>query len=80
MPCLHAKIRLKSATQKPNLQWQKLYQQVIHQIVAANTLARCRIVRNGNATLLLIKTILCETNNILFSKNYQKLGRIDALF
>ena len=33
-----------------------------------------RIVTHSNAASFLIKTILCENTNILFSKNYWKLG------
>ena len=47
-----------------------LYQKVVHQIVAANTLARSHIVTDSNAVLFSIKNTLCETNNTLFSKKY----------
>ena len=63
MLCSHAKIRLKSAPQKLNFLVRKLYQKVIHQIVAANVLARFRIVTHSNAVSISIKTILCENTN-----------------
>ena len=65
MPCSHA-----STPQKLNFVMAKLYQNVIHKIVAANALARSRIVTHSNTALVSIKTFLCETYNILFSKNY----------
>ena len=33
-----------------------------------------------NAASFLIKTILCENTNILFSKKYWKLGEMNARF
>ena len=33
-----------------------------------------------NVASFLIKTILCENTNILFSKNYWKLGKMSARF
>ena len=59
---------------------QKLYQKVIHKIVAANTLSRYCIVTYSNAVSFLIKANLCENTNIPFSKNYGKLGKINARF
>ena len=53
---------------------------VIHYIVAANALARCRIVANSNTASFSIKTISCETNNILFSDNYWKPEKINDTF
>ena len=40
-----------------------------------DALARSRIVTQSNAASFSIKTILCENTNILFSKNYWKLGK-----
>ena len=39
-------------------------------IVASNALARSCIVTHSNTDWFLIKPSLCETNNILFSRNY----------
>ena len=44
----------------------------------ANTLARSRIVTHRKAASFLIKTILCENTSICFSKNYWKLGKMNA--
>ena len=55
----------------------KLYTRLI---VATNALARFCIVRHSNAVSFLIKTILCENTNIVFSKNYWKLGKMNARF
>ena len=76
----HAKMYLKSAQQKLNFLMAKLYQTNIHKIVAATALARSRIVTHGNAVSFSIKTILCENTNISFSKNYWKLGKMNATF
>ena len=51
-----------------------------HYIVASNTIARSRIVTHSSIDSFSIKTILCETNNILFSKNYWKLVKMNAGF
>ena len=45
-------------------------------MVAANALARSRIVTHSNAASFLIRTILFENTNIPFSKNYFKLGKM----
>ena len=66
MPRFHAKMRLKSASQKLNF----VLAQAVHWIVAANDLEPSRIVTHNNTASFSIKTILCETNNIPFSKNY----------
>ena len=76
----HAKVLLKSAPQKLNFVMAKLYQKVLHQIVATNPFARSHKVTHSQVALFLIKTILCETSNILFSRNYQKLGKMNARF
>ena len=70
MPPFYVKIHLKSVPQKLNFVMANPYQKVTHLIVAANTLARSRIVTHSNAALLSMKTIFCETNNSLISKNY----------
>ena len=38
------------------------------------------IVAQSNAASFLIKTVLCENTNILFSNNYWKLGNMNAKF
>ena len=58
------------APQKLDFVIAKAISKVIRQIKAGNGLARSHIVTNSRAALLSIKTFLCETNNILFSKNY----------
>ena len=45
-----------------------------------DALARSRIVTRSNTDSFYVKTILCENTNILFSKNYRKLGKINARF
>ena len=68
-------MRLKSAPQKLNV---LMAQKVVDYIVAANILARSGIITHSNS--FSIKTILCENINILFSKNYWKLGKMNARF
>ena len=80
MPCSHAKMRLKSAPQKLNFLMAKAISKLIHKIKAANALARSHIVTHSNAVSFSIKTILCENTNISFSKNYWKLGKMNATF
>ena len=58
----HAKLRLKSAPQNVTFKQEKLYEKVIHYIVAINALADFRIVTHSH-----VKIILCETNNIFYS-------------
>ena len=41
---------------------------------------RYRIVTHSGTASFSIKTFLCEPNNILFSKNYLKLGKMNARF
>ena len=65
MPRFHAKICLESESQNWTLEWQKLYQKVIPNIVAANALALSRLVTHNNP-IFSIKTTLCETSNIRF--------------
>lgn len=45
----HAKVLLKSTPQKLNFVMAKLYQKVLHQIVATNPFARSHIVTHSNA-------------------------------
>ena len=47
-------------------------------MVATNAFARSRIVTHNNTVLFSIKLTLCKTNNILFSKNYSELGKMNA--
>ena len=49
-------------------------------MVAANALARSRIATHSNAASFSIGTILCENTNILLSKNYEKLRKMNARF
>ena len=52
--------------------WQKVYKNVTHWIVATNALARSRIVTHCYATSFSRKIILCETNNIFYSRGNKK--------
>ena len=61
-------------------EWKKLHQRVEYYIVATNALAGSRMVMLSNAASFLIKTILCEKTNMLFSKNYWKLGKMNTGF
>ena len=74
MSSFHAKMHLKSAQQKLNFLMEKSISEscklAANVAVAANALARSRIVAHSNAVSFLIKTILCENTNILLSKNY----------
>ena len=70
------KVHHKNQTSK----WWKLYQKVIPQIIDANALGRSRIVAQYNAASFSVKAILCENTTILFSKNYWKLGKMNARF
>ena len=63
-------MRLKGAPQKLNLVMTNLYQKGMYQIVAANALARSRMVTCSNTASFLIASTLCETENILFRKSY----------
>ena len=65
----HAKMRLKGAPQKLNILMAKAISKS-YTNVAANVLARFRIVTRSKANSFLIKTLLCENTNIHFSKNY----------
>ena len=65
----HAKMPLKSAPQKLNILMGKTISKS-YTNVAANVLARSRIVTRSKANSFLIKTVLCENTNIPFSKNY----------
>ena len=70
MPCSHAKIHLKSAPQKLNFVMGKAILKSCTLDCSCNCLCTLRIVTHINAASFLIKTNLCETNNILFPKNY----------
>ena len=80
MPCFHAKMRLKSAPQKLDFLMTKAISNRCTLIVASNALARSCLVTHINAVSFLTGTILCENINILFSKNYSKLGKTNARF
>ena len=58
-------------------QWQKVYKNVINWIVAANALARFRIVTHCYATSFSRKIILYETNNI-YSLGNQKWDKTNS--
>ena len=77
MPRSHAKMRLKSEPQKLNFVMTKA---ISKSYTLACSCKRSRIVTHSNTTSLSIKTTLCETNNILFSKNYWKLGKMNTRF
>ena len=59
----HSKMRLKSAPQKLNFVMAKAISKtyILDVDVAANALARSRIVTHSNTASFFIKTILCET-------------------
>ena len=67
----HAKMRLKSAPQKLNF----VKGEAIAESYALDCTCKCpctflHIVTQSNTASFSIKTTLCETNNILFTKNY----------
>ena len=69
-PLSHAKMRLQSAPRKRKFVVAKPKAKYYTLVVAANALARSRKVMYDNtASFLIKKSILCETNNISFSKN-----------
>ena len=59
-------------------QWQKLYKNVIHCIIASNTLARFRIVMHCYTTSFSRNIILYETNNIFYSLRNQKWDKANS--
>ena len=63
---------------KWTFQWQKVYKNAIHWIVASNALARFRIVTHCCATSFSRKIILCETNNIFYSLGNEKWGETNS--
>ena len=64
MPPSHAKMRLKSAPQKLNVVMAKAISKSFAIDVAANALNM-----HSNTVSFLMKTTLCEINNVIFSKN-----------
>ena len=68
MSRFHVKMRLKSAPQKLNF-W-------IEKAISKS----CTLVTHSKAASFFIKTILYEKTNILFSKIYWKLGKMNASF
>ena len=66
MPRSYAKMHLKSGPQKLNFITAKAISKCYTLIVAANVLARSRIVTHNNTASFSIKTTLYETTNILF--------------
>ena len=73
----HAKMRLESAPQKVNFLTEKATSK-------SYTLdCRCKYpctFPHSHAASFLMKTILCENTNILFSKNYWKRDKMNARF
>ena len=70
MPRSHTKMHEKKAPQKLNYKMAKAMSKSYTLACSCKYPSRSRIVANSNTTSFSIKTILCETNNILFSKNY----------
>ena len=70
MPPCHAKMLLKTATQKLNFVMARAISKSYTLDCNCNPLARSRIAMHSNTPSFSIKTTLCETNNILCSKNY----------
>ena len=66
-------MRLKSAPQKMEKATSKSWTPD----VATNALPCSCMVTHSNAASFLISNILCENTNILFSKNYWKLGKMN---
>ena len=57
-----------------------LCQKVLWHIVALRALARFRIVTHSNAASFSRKLVLCETNNIFYSREYQVWHKDDNRF
>ena len=77
MPHSHAKINLKSGTQKLEF--------VMVRAISKSYILDCSCeffcaFPHGNAASFSIKTILCENTKILFSNNYWKLGEMKPKF
>ena len=73
MPASHAKMCLKSASQKLNFLMAKgIKRKIYTKFVATNALARFRVFTHCYATSFSRKTILCETNNIFYNLGNQK--------
>ena len=70
MSRFHAKMRLKSAPQKLNFLVEKAMSKSCKLDCSCKCPAPSRKVAHSNAASFLIKTILRENTNILFSKNY----------
>ena len=74
MSCFHAKMRLKRAPKKLDF----LMTKVTSKSCTLDCSWKCPCTfphsYNNNAVSFSIRTILCENTNILFSKNYWKLG------
>ena len=71
---------LKSAPQKLNFIMAKAISKIYTLDCSCKCLARFRIVTHCNTVSFSIETALCETKNILFSKNYCKLDKMNARF
>ena len=79
MSRFHAKMRLKSAPQKLNFLMKKAKSKSCTLDCSCEWhFPPSRIITYSNAASFLIKTILCEYTSILFSKNYWKLGKMNA--
>ena len=70
MPRFHAKMRLKSAPQKLNFLMTKAMSKSCTLDCSSKYPGALLHSYHSNTALLLIKTILSENTNILFSKNY----------
>ena len=80
MPHSHAEMRLKSPSQKLSFVMGKAISKGYTLDCSCNFLARSRTVTHSNIASFSMKTTLYKTNNILFSKNYWKLGKMKACF
>ena len=79
MSRFHAKMCLKSAPQKLNFLMKKAKSKSCTlDCICEWHSPPSRIITHSNAASFLIKTILCEYTSILFSKNYWKLGKMNA--
>ena len=70
MSRFHAKMRLKSAPQKLNFLMEKATSKSCTLDCSYKCPCTVPLITHSNAASFLIKTILCENTNILFSKNY----------
>ena len=80
MSLFHAKMLLKSAPQKLNF----LMEKATPKSCTLDCSYKCPCTFPHSyaqwGSLIFDKTILCENTNIVFSKNYWKLGKMNARF